>query len=71
MRYLWALAALATLVRAQQAITTPQHIEVDIVFPRNETYKPADVFPIVLAVQNITTLRAMGQVTGSWDIMRF
>ncbi|KAH8731880.1 hypothetical protein GQ44DRAFT_722049 [Phaeosphaeriaceae sp. PMI808] len=27
-------------------------VEVDLVFPRNETYAPTDVFPVVLAFQN-------------------
>ncbi|KAK6540920.1 hypothetical protein TWF694_008304 [Orbilia ellipsospora] len=30
----------------------PANIEVDVIFPRNDTYSPADNFPIVLAVQN-------------------
>ncbi|EPS41753.1 hypothetical protein H072_4346 [Dactylellina haptotyla CBS 200.50] len=30
----------------------PANIEINIIFPRNETYSPADKFPIVLALQN-------------------
>ncbi|KAA8642638.1 hypothetical protein EYZ11_004659 [Aspergillus tanneri] len=33
-------------------VTTAYAVEVDLVFPRNETYSPADWFPIVFAVQN-------------------
>ncbi|CAK7207077.1 hypothetical protein SEUCBS139899_009885 [Sporothrix eucalyptigena] len=34
------------------ATTFPQTVEVDVVFPRNETYAPAAVFPVVFAFQN-------------------
>ncbi|PYI01818.1 hypothetical protein BO78DRAFT_455453 [Aspergillus sclerotiicarbonarius CBS 121057] len=33
-------------------LTTVDAVEVDLVFPRNESYSPADWFPIVFAVQN-------------------
>jgi hypothetical protein len=33
-------------------VTTARAVEVDLVFPRNETYSPAEWFPIVFAVQN-------------------
>ncbi|KAB8067107.1 hypothetical protein BDV29DRAFT_186739 [Aspergillus leporis] len=42
-RWLGLLAAIVTTARA---------VEVDLVFPRNETYSPAEWFPIVFAVQN-------------------
>ncbi|KAH8882897.1 hypothetical protein GQ53DRAFT_733090 [Thozetella sp. PMI_491] len=34
------------------AQTYPTTVELDVVFPRNETYAPADIFPIVFAFQN-------------------
>ncbi|GKZ27564.1 hypothetical protein AbraIFM66951_009090 [Aspergillus brasiliensis] len=42
-RWLLALGAIATTAPA---------VEVDLVFPRNETYSPTDYFPFVFAVQN-------------------
>lgn len=44
------LAWLSTLVATVHATVEP--VEVDLVFPRNETYSPTDEFPIVFAVQN-------------------
>ena len=41
---LWAAQALAT--------TFPATVEVDLIFPRNETYAPSDIFPLVFAFQN-------------------
>ncbi|EEU43419.1 uncharacterized protein NECHADRAFT_82696 [Fusarium vanettenii 77-13-4] len=45
--------------------------EIDVIFPRNETYTPAGVFPISLAVQNYTALRAAGNFSLSWHIMPY
>ncbi|RMJ19488.1 hypothetical protein CDV36_000841 [Fusarium kuroshium] len=45
--------------------------EIDVIFPRNETYRPAGVFPISLAVQNFTSLRAVGNFTFLWHIMPY
>jgi hypothetical protein len=33
-------------------VTFPTTVEVDLVFPRNDTYAPSAIFPIVLAVHN-------------------
>ncbi|KAI3011153.1 hypothetical protein CBS147346_1354 [Aspergillus niger] len=33
-------------------VTSAPAVEVDLVFPRNETYSPTDYFPFVFAVQN-------------------
>ena len=33
-------------------ITFPTTVEVDLVFPRNDTYAPSAIFPVVLAVHN-------------------
>ncbi|THC87758.1 hypothetical protein EYZ11_012793 [Aspergillus tanneri] len=32
-------------------------LEVDLVFPRNETYAPTDYFPVVFALQNAERAR--------------
>ncbi|RSL53407.1 hypothetical protein CEP54_010393 [Fusarium duplospermum] len=45
--------------------------EIDVIFPRNETYKPAGVFPISVAVQNFTALRAVGNFSFLWHIMPY
>ncbi|KAM6529923.1 hypothetical protein FALCPG4_008046 [Fusarium falciforme] len=45
--------------------------EIDVIFPRNETYRAAGVFPISLAVQNYTALRAAGNFFLSWHIMPY
>ncbi|KAI1735374.1 hypothetical protein F4680DRAFT_435695 [Xylaria scruposa] len=48
------LAALFSFLSAVAA-NAPQYpttLEVDIVFPRNDTYAPVDVFPLVIAIQN-------------------
>ncbi|KAL2678882.1 hypothetical protein Neosp_009634 [[Neocosmospora] mangrovei] len=45
--------------------------EIDVIFPRNETYTPAGVFPISLAVQNYTALRVAGNFSLSWHIMPY
>ncbi len=66
-----ASAVLALLASTTQAATT-QQAEVDIVLPRNTTYKPAEVFPIVLAIQNLTALQALDpRLIAFWDIMPF
>jgi hypothetical protein len=43
----WALVACVGVVHAASGI-----MEVDLVFPRNETYAPSPLFPIVFAFQN-------------------
>ena len=70
---LWipALAALAVSAQQQQIPTEVQTFEIDNVFPRNETYKRADVFPIVFALQNMTAMASIGQFELTWSIMPF
>jgi hypothetical protein len=70
---LWApaLTALAVSAQQQQMPTEVHTFEIDNVFPRNETYKPADVFPIVFALQNMTAMTSIGQFTLDWHIMPF
>jgi hypothetical protein len=53
---------------AQQTVP---HFELDMIFPRNETYTPSDIFPIAFALQNLTAVRSLGAVNISWDIMPF
>ncbi|KAK4210271.1 hypothetical protein QBC37DRAFT_36523 [Rhypophila decipiens] len=57
-----ALATLASTAIAQEStnngLVLPPTVEMDFIFPQNETYKNSDVFPIVLAVQNVSVLQA-------------
>ncbi|KUL87888.1 hypothetical protein ZTR_03239 [Talaromyces verruculosus] len=46
---------------------SPGILEVDALFPRNETYTPQAAMPIVLAVQNPSLLRPLGAIF-SWDL---
>ncbi|KAK3309280.1 uncharacterized protein B0T15DRAFT_136040 [Chaetomium strumarium] len=66
--WLWASAGLATFAAAAEVVTTPRQFEVDIVFPHNETYKPADTMPIVLAIQNASAATSIGSFSIFWRI---
>jgi hypothetical protein len=67
--WLWASAGLSALAAAAEVITTPRQFEVDIVFPHNETYKPADIMPIVLAIQNPSAATSIGSFQVFWNII--
>ncbi|KAK3290976.1 uncharacterized protein B0H64DRAFT_411070 [Chaetomium fimeti] len=66
--WLWVSAGLAALAAAAEVVTTPRQFEVDIVFPHNETYKPADTMPIVLAIQNASVAWSIGPFSIFWTI---
>ena len=36
---------------AQNTVTFPSNVEIDIIYPRNDTYDHAEVFPIIFAIQ--------------------
>ncbi len=62
--------ALAGAATSQLAAPTTQSFEVDVVFPRNNTYKTTEIIPIVLAVQNLPTWARNYSITEwLWDIM--
>ncbi|KAH6844666.1 hypothetical protein B0I37DRAFT_378030 [Chaetomium sp. MPI-CAGE-AT-0009] len=67
--WLWAAAGLATLAAAAEVVTTPRQFEVDIVFPHNDTYKPAEFMPIVLAIQNASVPMSIGSFIVFWNII--
>lgn len=53
---------------AQQNTTIfPATVEVDLVFPRNDTYAPAPLFPIVFAIQNAQAAAGLSFYLG-WSI---
>lgn len=53
-----------TIVSAKQAkedlTTLPRALELDLVFPRNDTYKPVFPFPIVVAVRGAPAMMDFG-----------
>jgi len=54
-----------------QAQETP-FFEIDVIFPRNETYTPSDDFPIAIAIQNITAVDLLGDDWfAAWEIMPY
>jgi hypothetical protein len=67
-KWFWTSAGLAALAVAVEVITTPRQFEVDIVFPHNDTYKPADIMPIVFAVQNPSIAASIGGFSVFWTI---
>lgn len=50
---------LATFSQAQ-SVTLPSNVAVDLVFPRNDTYNPADTFPVVFALQGASAAWTFG-----------
>ncbi|KAL1842093.1 hypothetical protein VTJ49DRAFT_6075 [Mycothermus thermophilus] len=59
-----------TTTGAPTTATPDGQFEIDIVFPRNnQTYKMADVFPIVFAIHNVSVLRSMApNVSIHWGL---
>ena len=65
------LAVASTLSAAAAAdVTFPATVEVDFVFPRNETYAPTPVFPIVFAIQNLPAASPIGPLEITWTILK-
>lgn len=52
-----------------QSVTLPSNVAVDLVFPRNDTYNPADTFPVVFAVQGASAAWTFGFFL-EWRIRR-
>lgn len=67
------LAAAALLVIGPAAaVDSDPSFEIDVVFPRNETYTLTDVLPIAVAIQNMTALRSLGDdYEFIWTIMPY
>ena len=63
----WVFMVLVLATAAQET----KHLEIDVIFPRNETYKAVADFPVALAIQNATALGALGNYTLSWIIMPY
>lgn len=52
----WSVVALLACLGAIVDAATSEIVEIDLVFPRNETYAPTDSLPVVLAFQNAKLL---------------
>lgn len=70
---LWTLLGVPSLVFAQQQgnpVKYPVTVELNGVFPRNETYSPAPVFPFVFAVQNLAAARPTTSMYIDWVFVK-
>lgn len=52
-----------------QGVSLPSNVAVDLVFPRNDTYNPADTFPVVFALQGASAAWTFGFFL-EWRIRR-
>lgn len=52
-----------------QSVSLPSNVAVDLVFPRNDTYNPADTFPVVFALQGASAAWTFGFFL-EWRIRR-
>ena len=59
--------ATASTTAAAAATLTPSIFEVDLLFPRNETYTPQALMPIVFAMQNPTLASPLGALI-FWEL---
>ncbi|EAW24043.1 uncharacterized protein NFIA_036150 [Aspergillus fischeri NRRL 181] len=55
----WLILALCLGFAYSQAPITPGVTEVDLIFPRNESYSPSPVTPIIFAIQNPSLLSSL------------
>ncbi|GAB1317945.1 hypothetical protein MFIFM68171_08155 [Madurella fahalii] len=70
---IYALAVTAGFVVAQEhdtSVTYPATIELDLVFPRNDTYAPAPVFPLIFAVQNLAAAAPSTSLFIDWFVAK-
>lgn len=68
-----ALATAANFASAQEhdtGVTYPATVELDLVFPRNDTYAPASVFPLVFAVQNLAAAAPSTSLFIDWSVAK-
>ncbi|KAK5655928.1 hypothetical protein OQA88_5063 [Cercophora sp. LCS_1] len=49
----------------------PSTLELDLILPRNETYRATEYLPIVFAARNLTAIKVPGNVSLSWGIMPY
>lgn len=65
--FVWMLAVTTSATFAQTTSTSPITVEFDLVFPRNETYAPDVLLPIVVVIQNPEEVWPLAFSTG-WKI---
>ncbi|KAI1340137.1 hypothetical protein F5Y15DRAFT_415556 [Xylariaceae sp. FL0016] len=65
-----AIAIITVSICFATAEDTPQ-FEIDMIYPRNETYNVTDTLPIVLAIQNISAVEALGEYEVYFYIMPY
>ncbi|KAJ5782629.1 hypothetical protein N7457_004403 [Penicillium paradoxum] len=63
----WLLVALQALRSSAATPTLPEVLEVDLIFPRNDTFAPTALTPVVFAVQN-SDLISILDLQLSWNI---
>lgn len=49
----------------------PARVEFNVVFPRNETYAPAPIFPIIFAIQNYAAAAVSSTLEIDWSIREY
>ena len=59
---------LRAVVLAVDPLTYPATLEVDIVFPRNDTYLAASPFPVIIAIQNAGAFLEFNSTRFSWTV---
>ncbi|KAK4157306.1 hypothetical protein C8A00DRAFT_29731 [Chaetomidium leptoderma] len=67
--FLWALSCALSPTAAAGKVTYPVTFEVDLVFPGNDTYAPAPVFPVVFAAQNLAAAWPTTEILLSWSLL--
>jgi hypothetical protein len=63
-------ASCALSATAAADVTFPAKVELDVIFPRNETYAPTPVFPVVFAIQNLAAASSIGPLNVYWAILK-
>ena len=61
----------ALLLAALSSAQDVPHFEIDLIFPRNESYFRSDVFPIAFVLQNVTAARSIGEFDIRYFIMPY
>lgn len=66
-------SAVSATSAAPPAASAPQkaQLEVDFVFPRNETYKASDIFPVAFAFHGLDAMRTLPKFKLKWFIMPY
>lgn len=66
---LWIFFCVPGPVTAEDVLCTTT-VELDVVFPRNDTYAPTPIFPVVFAVQNLLAAALSTSLYIEWAVIR-